>query len=321
MRIGNLKIGGKFFLAPMSGYTDIAFRHLCRKLGAACVFCEFVSAEGIVESGEYVKRALKSAKSEKPVGVQLFGGDDNLMGRACEKICGMLERGARRFDLVDLNFGCPAQKVVGAGAGGALLKKPEEIEKIVRECVKNSSLPVTAKIRAGWRGAEEAVKVAKVIEGAGADAITIHCRVVKKREENAADWRVIKKVKESVSIPVIGNGGVYCAEEGRRMLEETGCDAVMIARGALYNPFIFKHLQRGGKENENDALEEKRTALCEYVKLAKKFDVLSLQRVRLHAMQLCHGIVGAREMRPKIGKAGSAGEMEEIFEGGKDYKY
>ncbi len=274
MKIGNARLVGKFVLAPMADRTDIAFRHVCRKCGAALTFCEFASAEGVLRNEKYALKIMRSERDEKPLGVQIFGENAGMMGQACKRVNEMREGGLIFPDLIDLNFGCPGRNVVGAGAGSALLKSPQKIAEIVQECVKNSEMPVTAKIRMDGGGIEKTVELAKLIEDAGAAAITVHARTVKTaKRKDGIDWSAIARVKGAISVPVIGNGGADTWEKACLMLEETGCDFVMVARGALYNPFIFAHANERleGKEISEDLRLEKGEAMKSYLEFAEKF--------------------------------------------------
>ncbi|MEM2962974.1 MAG: tRNA-dihydrouridine synthase family protein [Candidatus Anstonellales archaeon] len=318
MRIGDILIDGWLVLAPMAGKTDIAFRHLCKELGASLVFCEFASAEGILRNEEYALRVMRTEESERPVGVQIFGEGAKRMGEACRKINELKEHGRICPDILDINFGCPGKNVMRCGAGAALLKNKEEIKRILNACIENSKIPISAKIRIDG-GVERTIEIAKEIEDCGAFALTVHARTIaggKKR--NSVQWEVIKRVKESVNIQVIGNGGVISWKDAIRMRNLTGCDAVMVARGALYDPFIFlkaSSVKITSKEIENPerVKYERMSALKRYVELSQKFGILNLQSVRSHALDFCFGLERAREMREKISKAGDIDDIVRVF--------
>lgn len=238
MQIRNLVAKNPAFLAPMAGYTDMVFRQICKQRGAGLVYTEFVSADAIVRHKARTMTYLRFEESERPVGVQVFGSDPQTVALAVELIAEQFQP-----DLIDLNFGCSVRKVVKKQAGAALLKDLPLLQKIAEAAVGAVALPVTAKYRMGWSpGQNVAVEVAQRLEQAGVAAITIHPRTAIEAFKMPADWKVIAAVKAAVSIPVIGNGDIKTAEDAKRMLIETGCDAVMIGRGALANPWIFQQV-------------------------------------------------------------------------------
>lgn len=238
-RIGALDIEGKLVLAPMAGITDSPFRSLCKEYGAALVFTEMVSADALIRESPKSHRLLFFEDEGRPIGIQLFGSDPEVMAEAA-RIAATWSP-----DLMDLNFGCPVRRVVRRMAGAALMKTPDLLGRIVRAVVDAVDLPVTAKIRSGWSPSQlNAVEVARVAEDNGIVAVAVHARTRSMQFSGRADWRVIHQVKGGVSIPVIGNGDVRTPEDARRMIEETGCDLVMIGRGAMGNPWIFRHGER-----------------------------------------------------------------------------
>ena len=231
MRLGKHNLTHPLFMAPLSGITDTPFRQLVMEKGCGLVFTEMVSAEGLIRKDEWF---LDVGKEEHPLSVQLFGSDPEVLAGAAEMVEAM---GA---DAIDINMGCPAKKVIGAGAGVDLMRFPEKVKKILMHVRRAITTPLTIKIRAGWdKERINAVEIAKIAEDCGVDAITIHPRTKIQGFAGRADWSVIGALKKAITIPVIGNGDVTTPALAKRMLEETGCDGVMIGRGALGNPWIF----------------------------------------------------------------------------------
>jgi len=231
MRVGNLSLKSNLILAPLSGISDYPFRRIAKEHGCSLVVTEMVSAEGLLRKGESF---LKIGEDEHPVSVQLFGSNAEVLGEAAQMAESM---GA---DMIDINMGCPAKQVVEAGAGGDLMRFPEKVEKILTTVRKEVKCPLSIKIRSGWDGEHiNAVEISKIAEDHGADAIFIHPRTKVQGFHGRADWSLIREVKNAIHVPVIGNGDVTTPFLAKRMLEETGCDGVMIGRGALGNPWIF----------------------------------------------------------------------------------
>ena len=238
MNIGNVEFENNIFLAPMAGVTDKPFRILCKEMGCGFVYTEMVSSKGLFYNSDKTKLMLDIDERELPVGVQLFGSDPKIMGEMAYEVSK-----DDKVSIIDVNMGCPAPKIVKNCEGSALMKDPKLASDIIYEVSKKSLVPVTVKFRKGWDDDNiNAVEFAKMAENSGASAVTVHGRTRKQMYEGNADWDIIRKVKQSVNIPVIGNGDVFSPEDAKRMLDETGCDGVLVARGAMGNPWIFKRI-------------------------------------------------------------------------------
>ncbi len=299
----------------MAGYTDIAFRLLCRRNGAAMCFTEFANANAVVRGGKESWRLMATCREEMPVGIQIFGSDEKIMAQACKAINGRAQDGSLFASCIDINFGCPSGSVVRAGAGSALLKKPEKMRAIVEACAGASELPITVKMRAGW-SSDNAVEIAKLMENAGAAGITVHWRTATEGRRRMAGWESVAEVKDAVGIPVIGNGGASTPERAVQFLQEARCDAVMISSAALGNPGIFDRANAlaEGKGPQQESWQEKLECFLEYARLAEKFGVLSEKRLRLHAQEFVSGQRGVKEARRKLNAAKSAEEIAGIME-------
>lgn len=285
----------KAVLSPMAGVTDVAFRTLCKRYGAGMTYTEFVSSAAIVRGNTSSLTLLKTDPSEIPVAVQLFGS-------SVQEVIAAAQMVESRFDVIDINCGCPAWKVIKTGAGSELLKKPEEIGNFVRQLVSSVKKPITVKIRLGIdENSINAVDVAKIVEKAGAAAIAIHGRTQKQGYKGEANWNIIKQVKEAVHIPVIGNGDVFTPEDFKRRLDETGVDAIMIARGAIGNPYLFKQIDdylKTGTYAQINRLD----MFQEYFDLAKKYEI-DFQTIKRQAMSFTKGMEGGAKLREKIANA------------------
>jgi len=249
--VRKLELDGKVILAPMAGITDSPFRGLCKEAGAALVYTEMVSSQGIARGASNTLRYLGYEESERPIGIQIYGDDTATMESAAVEVMKW------KPDVLDMNFGCPVNKVTKKGAGSALLKDINHLEEIVRAVVNAVDIPVTAKIRSGWDDKHvNAVEVAKMFEDAGISAISVHPRTREQSFSGEADWSVIKHVKDAVSITVIGNGDIDSAEKAKNCFDSTGCDYIMIGRGAIGRPWIFKviehYLETGETVDEPD---------------------------------------------------------------------
>ena len=238
LQIGNVKMANNLILAPMAGVTDQPFRRLCREQGCGLLYTEMVSAKGILYNNRNTKELLQVREEERPIAVQIFGSDPEILGEMAARI----EEGP--YDIMDLNMGCPVPKVVNNGEGSALMRDPKLVERILSSLTKKVKKPVTVKFRKGFdENHVNAVEIARIAEACGISAVAVHGRTRQQFYSGKADWDIIRQVKEAVKIPVIGNGDIFSPEDAKRILEETGCDGLMIARGARGNPWIFKEIQ------------------------------------------------------------------------------
>jgi tRNA-dihydrouridine synthase B len=282
LQIGSLKLKNSLIMAPLAGITNLPFRLMVKKSGAGLVTTEMVSAMGLAESKKKTFKYLQTDPEERPLAVQIFGCDPEVMARAAEIV---VEAGA---DIVDINMGCPAKKVLKTGSGGALLRSPEKTRQIVSAVRRAISVPLTVKIRAGWNADEPvAVETARLIEDCGADAVTIHPRFVRQGFTGNADWNIIAEVKQRVKIPVIGNGDVFKPSLALDMKTRTACDGIMIGRGAIGNPWLFRQileLEKGLAPREPE-LSERRAMIMDH------FSRLSLVIGENRAAKMMRGLL------------------------------
>ena len=301
----------KLILGPMAGITDLPFRILCKEQGADVMITEMVSAKGLMYGSKKTEILLKTDSKESPVGLQLFGSDPDILAGEAAKLT---DRG---FDFIDINMGCPVPKIVNNGEGSALMKNPELVEKIVKAVSDAISIPVTVKIRAGFtKDTINAPEVAAAAESGGAAAVAVHARTREEYYSGKADWSVIKNVKQTVSIPVIGNGDVRSVEDYIRMKEETGCDSVMIARAAKGNPWIFHEIKEGLKGNkiEKPSIEEKREMMIRHINLMveEKGEYIGVREMRKHFAWYTEGIYNAAKIRRRASEIEKTEELLEL---------
>ncbi len=300
LRIGSVILKNPFFLAPLAGVTDGTFRSLCKEQGAGLVYSEMISGKGLFYNDKATERLLRIHEEEKPVAFQVFGADPEIMAATADALSD------RENCLLDINMGCPVPKVVKNGEGSALLKDLRLAAKIVEAAVSVAKKPVTVKTRIGWdEKTKNVVSFAKAMEEAGAAAIAVHGRTREQFYTGKADWSYIKEVKNSVKIPVIGNGDIFCGQDALNMMEQTGCDFVMIARGALGNPWIFREALALWNESavpEGPSFDEKIAMMKRQLMdlLKEKGEYAAVREMRKHAGWYLKGVHGSAEIRRKV---------------------
>ena len=309
MKIGNLNLDNRVFLSPMAGVTDLPFRLICKEQDCGMLYTEMVNAKALCYDDQNTKKMLKIEEEEHPVAIQIFGSDPEYMGGAAKIL------NSYPNEILDINMGCPAPKVVKNGDGSALLKNPELAAKVLKAVVGNSEKPVTLKIRKGWDDTcINAVEIAKIAEDSGISAIAIHGRTREQYYSAKADWDIIRQVKENVSIPVIGNGDVFEVEDAINMLNQTNCDAIMIGRGAQGNPWIFKrinHYMQTGEILPEPTLEEKINTAKKHLKLAveEHGEYVAVREMRKHIAWYLKGLRNSARVRDEINKIESYEEV------------
>ena len=311
LKIGSLELAGNLLLAPMAGITNLPMRLLAREQGAALCFTEMVSVNGLVRDGEKSFALMRSCAADRPLGLQLFGDDPELLA-AGAKLCEGLG------DLIDINMGCPVRKVVGSGAGSALLQNPDRVRSIVAAVRSATSLPLTVKIRSGW-GADTVnyLLIGRIAQDEGADAVTLHPRTRAQLFDGHADWQHIEQLKKTLTIPVIGSGDLFSAEDVLAMLNMTGCDGVMIARGALGNPWIFREalaLQRGSAKIP-PAPEERFSVAARHLALfaGTAGERVAVREMRKHLCWYARGLQGAAQFRAAVNRLEDRAGMEKAM--------
>lgn len=313
LKIGNVELENPFFLAPLAGITDAPFRRICKEKGASLVYSEMISGKGLYYNDKNTERLLKLYEDEKPVAFQIFGSEPEIMAHTAKILA------TRENCILDINMGCPVPKVVKNGEGSALLKNIDLIYDIVKATVENAQKPVTAKIRIGWdENSINALEVAKTIEAAGASAVAVHGRTREQYYSGKAQWQIIEQVKKAVDIPVIGNGDTFKGQDALDMMDQTGCDFVMIARGAMGNPWIFREavaLWNGGALPETASLEEKLFIVNRQfdMVLEEKGEYAAIREMRKHIGWYLKGIAGATEIRRKVNGINHTEELKALI--------
>lgn len=300
LRIGNTVLENNVILAPMAGVTDLPFRVLCREQGAGCVVTEMVSAKAILYNNRNTRELLQIDPAERPAAVQLFGSDPDIMA----EIAARLEEGP--YDYIDVNMGCPVPKIVNNGEGSALMKNPEQAEKVLTAMVKAVKKPVTVKFRKGFNDLSvNAVEFAKMAESCGVAAVAVHGRTREQYYSGRADWDIIRQVKEAVRIPVIGNGDIFTPEDAGRMLKETGCDGIMVARGAKGNPWLFgriNHYLDTGEVLPGPSVAEIKAMILRHGRMLVRFkgEGVAMREMRGHMAWYTKGMPHSATLRNEI---------------------
>ena len=313
LTIGNVKLSNPLILAPLAGITDLPFRLLCKEQGAGLVCMEMISAKAIAFHNRNTEKLMQIAQGEGPVSLQLFGSDPEIISRIAKEI------EDRPFDILDINMGCPVPKIVRNKEGSALMKEPKLVEQIVSKTVKAVKKPVTIKIRKGFDDEHiNAVEIAKIAEASGAAAVAVHGRTREQYYSGKADWEIIRKVKESVRIPVIGNGDVDSPAKAKALIEETGCDGIMIGRAARGNPWIFHQIRTYLETGETIAppsVRELKEMMLRHARMQMDYkgDYTGIREMRKHISWYTAGYPHSARLRAQINSVESFEELEQLI--------
>ena len=313
LKIGNVELENRYILGPMAGVTDLPFRLLCREQGAGLLCMEMISAKAIYYNNRNTESLLEIHPDEQPVSLQLFGSDPKIMSEMAKRI------EERPFAILDVNMGCPVPKVVKNGEGSALMKEPKLVYEIVSALVKAIKKPVTVKIRKGFDDDHvNAVEIAKIIEEAGASAVAVHGRTREQYYSGKADWDIIRQVKEAISIPVIGNGDVTSPQKAEELVRQTGCDGIMIARGAEGNPWIFSEMiayEETGVVPPRPDKDAVREMMLRHARLQLQYkgEYCGIREMRKHVAWYTKGLKGASRLREQINRVESYDELEALL--------
>ncbi len=313
LQIGSLQLNSNIILGPMAGVTDSPFRRLCREAGCGLLFTEMISAKGLFYKDEKTRRLMSFAPEELPIGIQIFGSEPAVF----EAVVPELE--PLGFSVIDLNLGCPAPKIVRNGDGSALMKDPQLTEAVIRTVVRNTSLPVMVKIRKGWdENSINAVEIARIAEASGAAAVTVHGRTRDQFYMGKADWDIIREVKSALKIPVIGNGDIFTPEDAGRLLRETGCDGIMVARGAQGKPWLFSQINAflsGAEVPPEPDLTQRIMLITRHLDelIRIEGEHIAVLEIRKHASWYLKGITGGALVKTRVHAANTRQEVLESF--------